>query len=68
MSIKIIKERHSEYRGSPAVGQCHCGREVLLDDPLDNVCNNCGRCYNMSGQEVTPSWDCDEEGNPYAEP
>lgn len=48
----------------PATGKCVCGRTVELDDPLDNVCE-CGRCYNMSGQPVVPSWECDEQGNPY---
>lgn len=51
---------HFEY----AVAQCHCGRKITLSDPLDNTCE-CGRCFNMSGQEVIPSWECDAQGNPY---
>jgi hypothetical protein len=48
----------------PAVGKCECGRKVELHDPLDNFCS-CGQCYNSSGQRVTPSGECDEQGNPY---
>lgn len=33
------------------VARCVCGAEILLIDPLDNDCE-CGRIYNMSGQEV----------------
>ncbi len=58
-----IKKYVSFYR-SPAVGKCDCGREVELYDPLDNFCG-CGECYNSSGQRVTPSSDCDDQGNPY---
>lgn len=53
----------NRYR-APAEGECSCGRTVYLHDPLDNECK-CGNCYNMSGQSVTPSWKCDEQGNPY---
>lgn len=34
------------------VARCRCGAEVLLLDPLDNDCPECGAIYNMSGQEV----------------
>ena len=49
----------------PATGKCSCGAEVVLSDPLDNVCPSCGRCYNSSGQAVSPSWDYDESGEPF---
>jgi hypothetical protein len=48
----------------PATGQCDCGRKVHLHHPLDNDCD-CGRCYNGGGQEVTPSSQCDSQGNPF---
>jgi hypothetical protein len=32
---------------------CKCGAEILLADPMDNDCEECGRIYNMSGQEVS---------------
>jgi hypothetical protein len=64
MRMNIIKERHADYHKSPAEGQCHCGCIVVLDNPLDNLCE-CGLCYNMSGQRVTPSWECDDQGNPF---
>lgn len=65
MSIKITKPRSADYKGSPAEALCACGHTVVLSDPLDNICDFCQRCYNMSGQEVTPSWECDAQGNPY---
>jgi hypothetical protein len=34
------------------VARCKCGEEILLEDPMDNDCDTCGRIYNMSGQEV----------------
>jgi hypothetical protein len=64
--MKLTKYRHDDYERSPAEGRCNCGKMVILDDPLDNQCD-CGRCYNSGGQEVTPSWECDEQGNPYAD-
>lgn len=41
---------------------CSCGEEVYLIDPLDNLCT-CGKCYNLFGQEVTPSneWTSEEK-------
>lgn len=54
-----------------AQGLCHCGRVVTLSDPLTNSCE-CGRAYNMGGQEVEANygraecardgWSYDEEG------
>lgn len=41
----------------PTIIKCHCGEEVVLYDPLDNVCENCGLVYNLSGQQVLASWD-----------
>lgn len=35
-----------------SVARCKCGAEILLEDPMDNDCDACGRIYNMSGQEV----------------
>lgn len=66
--MNIVRHRNDDYPGSPAEGFCTCGTLVMLSDPLDNVCDNCGRCYNSSGQMVTPSWQCDEQGEPYANP
>jgi hypothetical protein len=34
------------------VARCKCGAEILLSDPMDNECDECGRLYNMSGQSV----------------
>ena len=72
MSIEIIVERGSRWQASafmggnsPAIARCTCGAEVELRDPLDNVCDACDKCYNLSGQEVIPSWECDDQGEPY---
>jgi len=54
----------TSWWSEPAVGKCECGSKVELHDPLDNFCR-CGQCYNSSGQRVTPSGECDEQGNPY---
>ena len=38
---------------SPAVGKCVCGREVVLDiDYLGAVRCECGKWYNLFGQEL----------------
>jgi hypothetical protein len=37
----------------PAVGKCSCGREVVLDsDYMGAVRCDCGRWYNLFGQEL----------------
>ena len=51
---KIIKKRQGH---DPAILKCDCGEKVLLTDGLDNLCDVCGACYNLSGQRVKPSWD-----------
>ncbi len=35
----------------PAVGECNCGEEVVLDG-FTNTCESCDRDFNMSGQEL----------------
>tara|TARA_R110002020_G_scaffold63232_2_gene169051 strand:+ start:267 stop:590 length:324 start_codon:yes stop_codon:yes gene_type:complete len=59
-------EKYVNRYCEPAIGKCSCGEELALHDPLDNQCD-CGKCYNSSGQLVTPSWECDEQGNPLAD-
>lgn len=58
--------RHVHQFIEPALLRCHCGRNVELWDALDNDCE-CGRCYNLSGQAVIRSTDCDDQGNPYGD-
>lgn len=36
----------------PGEGTCECGEVVVLSDGLENYCDGCGRCYNMSGDPV----------------
>ena len=39
----------------PAIGKCHCGRQVPLEDHYCGACAcECGQWYNMSGQELIP--------------
>ena len=52
---KIVHPRQGEHH--PAVLQCSCGNHIDLWDPLDNECEACGLYYNMTGQQVIPSWD-----------
>ncbi len=50
----------------PAIGRCNCGAEVYLDG-FTNTCD-CGRDYNMSGQELAPREQWGEEtGESYAD-
>ena len=62
MGAEIITRRNGA--DNPALARCDCGRELFLCHPLDNYCN-CGRVYNMSGQSVIPSRQCDAQGEPY---
>jgi hypothetical protein len=54
--LELISERAREPNEvgwrEPAVGRCSCGGEVQLSDGLENFCDSCGKCYNLSGQEV----------------
>lgn len=72
MPIPIIspRTRHEGGYVEPAVGKCHCGAHVELHDPLTNVCDKCGRGYNMCGQEVNPNYgraECARDGWAYDE-
>ena len=47
-----FKVEKREYM-TPAVGKCSCGREVILDaDYMGTVQCECGRWYNLFGQEL----------------
>lgn len=60
MDIEIITQRNAEYFGSPAVGRCHCGGDVELDG-FTCTCDDCGRDYSRSGQELAPRSQWGEE-------
>lgn len=68
--LKVVDRgvKRSEYSYVvPAVGQCQCGRNVTLDaDYGDGIDCQCGRIYNLSGQELAPraQWERDD---PYYE-
>lgn len=46
-----VQTEYSEYR-MPTIGECECGKHVELSS-FTNSCE-CGRDYNMSGQELAP--------------
>jgi hypothetical protein len=74
ISHREMREEEKEFNGEtfvqtwfePAVGRCDCGRKVVMSDPMDNVCDGCGRCFNSGGTEVIPTWECDDQGEPLA--
>ena len=51
---KLVKETHSYMEN--AHGTCECGTEVFLHDQYMGACDcpNCGRWYNLFGQELNP--------------
>lgn len=52
---RVIDRGIIEHQSSchhPAIGECPCGDEVILSN-FTNSCD-CGRDYNMSGQELAP--------------
>lgn len=68
MAEFIHRSYHEEDGGwVPALLRCDCGAEVVLSDGLDNFCDGCDACYNMSGERVTPSSECNEYGEPYSD-
>lgn len=49
---------------NPAVGQCVCGREVILDGGYEGAVQcDCGRWYNLFGQSLRDPkyWEEDDE-------
>ena len=55
--MEIIKKREGQQ--SPAEGCCECGKLVTLTS-FTNTCD-CGRDYNMSGQQLAPRSQWGEE-------
>ena len=52
----------------PAHGTCICGREVILYDQYYGACQcECGRWYNLFGQELLPpeQWEHDPSEDDY---
>ena len=50
--IMLVPHGYGYREVTRDVRRCKCGAEILLSDPMDNDCPECGRIYNMSGQEV----------------
>lgn len=64
-----VIQRYVNRYTEPSILKCDCGREVTLQDPLDNLCD-CGRCYNLFGQAVRANYgrrECIEDGWAYDE-
>lgn len=62
--IVTMKRWHTE----PAHGRCICGREVSLWDQYYGACEcECGRWYNLFGQELVPPehWETDPSEEEY---
>ena len=62
-------ERWEHTYTEPAHGICTCGAEVYLYDEYYGACEceNCGRWYNMFGQELLPpdQWEKDPSEEEY---
>ena len=51
---------------NPAVGKCSCGREVILDSDFAGAVRcECGRWYNVYGQELRSNWYEDRDDDDY---
>ena len=48
--------RYDHHYTEPGHGTCCCGQEVILEDRYYGACqcDNCGRWYNLYGQELLP--------------
>lgn len=57
---KVIEYRYKVK--DSAHGTCHCGNEVYLHDEYYGacMCDECGQWYNLSGQELLPPEDWQE--------
>lgn len=59
---------HRSWRAhDPAHGTCSCGREVTLWDQYQGACEcECGKWYNLFGQELNPPeyWEDDDDYEP----
>ena len=64
---KKVKRYVSRYT-EPAHGKCTCGREVYLTNEYYGACEcECGRWYNLFGQELLPpeQWETDPSVEEY---
>ena len=55
---------HTHHWVEPAVGECVCGEEVVLENQYMGACQcpKCGQWYNIYGQSLIPPeyWEDDE--------
>lgn len=55
---------HRSYWVEPAVGECFCGEQVVLENQYMGACQcpECGQWYNIYGQSLIPPeyWEDDE--------
>jgi len=60
--------RYEHHYIEPAHGDCICGRTVYLEDHYYGACQcDCGRWYNIYGQELLPpeQWEEDPSDEDY---
>jgi hypothetical protein len=52
--IEIVDQQLGRitFSNVPMTIECDCGHEVVLQDSMSNYCDECDRCYNLSGQKV----------------
>ena len=59
--------KYSRRYRVPAKGTCSCGQEVVLINEYMGACEcpNCGKWYNLFGQELLPpdQWDMSDDWN-----
>ena len=60
-----VEKRNHDYR-IPASGVCHCGTRIELTDEYYAACQcpTCGQWWNLSGQELRPPCEWEEELEP----
>ena len=61
---KVVKYK-TRYK-VPAQGVCDCGEVVILEDEYMGACQceNCGKWYSLSGQELLPPDEWGWDGTP----
>lgn len=56
--------KYKNYWAEPAIGECWCGEEVVLENQYMGACqcSKCGQWYNIFGQELRSpeNWEDDE--------
>ena len=54
--MKDHKFDNSDSDGNFPECDCVCGTTVVLQSTMENICPNCGKRYNGSGQMLRDNW------------